>query len=238
MRLAAKSFRELYIESFEFIDIEKAVLSPFYAISNLLRLNSFCWNQIISAIREEDHRIHGISDTSIGHAEEIKKSLAVVERCGSLGWRDMDLETTRGIQGALEEDFKHLVEQTEFLWQTRGQMASMQNKRAETRWTTLTNAFTYMYITPFFIIAQWLTDWLVRFAPVTIISGIYGMNVSEISGSSSNPNIWQFFVAVAAFNVTILVVLAASYWLVIQARQKRAAGVKEIVGYAVGRTNA
>lgn len=81
------AFRELYLRSFEFVDLEAAYASPFYAVSALLRLNCFCWNQIITAIREEDQRINGISDASVGHAEEIKKSLGVVERGGSLGWK-------------------------------------------------------------------------------------------------------------------------------------------------------
>jgi len=60
------------------------------------------------------------------------------------------------------------------------------------------------------------------------------MNVSQISGSSSNPNIWQFFVAVAVFNIIVLLALAVSNWIQIQIKHGRAAGIKEVVGFAVG----
>jgi hypothetical protein len=61
------------------------------------------------------------------------------------------------------------------------------------------------------------------------------MNVSQISGSTSNPNIWQFFVAVAAMNIVMVIVLALSNWVHIQLKHKRVAGVKEVLGFAVGR---
>jgi Mg2+ and Co2+ transporter CorA len=67
------------------------------------------------------------------------------------------------------------------------------------------------------------------------MSGIYGMNVSQISGTSSNPNIWQFFVAVIAFNVLVLLALALSAWIQIVRKHGRKAGLKEILGYSVGR---
>jgi hypothetical protein len=143
-RLEAASFRELYLQSFEFVDLEKATLSPFYAVSNIFRLNCFCWNQIITAIREEDRRINGISDTTVGHAEEIKKSLGVVERAGSLRWKGSDEKITKDTQHDLDEDFRHLVDQTELLWQTRDRMASIRTMKSETRWNSLTNAFTYL----------------------------------------------------------------------------------------------
>lgn len=72
------------------------------------------------------------------------------------------------------------------------------------------------------------------FAPITIMSGIYGMNVSQISGSDSNPNIWQFFVAVAVMNVVVLISLAVSNWIHTRVKHGRRAGVKEIFGFAVG----
>ncbi|KAG0651645.1 hypothetical protein D0Z07_2142 [Hyphodiscus hymeniophilus] len=215
-RLEPASFRELYIQSFEFIDLEQATKSPFYAVANVFRLNCFCWNQIITAIREEDHRTGGISDTTIGHAEEIKKSLSVVDRAGSLGWRGSDEQITKDTQHEMVEDFSHLVDQTELLWQTRDKMASIRATKSEARWNSLTNAFTYL------------------FAPVTIITGVYGMNVSQISGSSTNPNIWQFFVAVAVFNAAVVVALAMWYWVSIQLRHGRSAGLKEVLGFAVG----
>jgi hypothetical protein len=138
------SFRELYLQSFEFVDLEKAVAAPFYAISNLLRLNCFCWTRLITAIREEDHRICGISDTSVGHGEEIKKSLDVVKRGGSLGWKCTDDAVGKETREALEEDFQHLVEQNDILWQNRGKMAAIRTRRSESRWSSLTNAFTYL----------------------------------------------------------------------------------------------
>ena len=65
-------------------------------------------------------------------------------------------------------------------------------------------------------------DMCCRFAPITIISGIYGMNVSEISGSNSNPNIWQG-------------TLVVPNWIHIIAKHGRKAGAKEVLGFAVGR---
>ena len=140
----ASSFRELYLQSLEFVDLEKAVAAPFYAVASLLRLNCFCWNQIITAIREEDHRINGISDTSVGHAEEIHKSLDVVKRGGSLGWKCSDEKLASETREALEEDFRHLVDQSQLLWDTRDKMASIRARRSESRWSSLTNAFTYL----------------------------------------------------------------------------------------------
>jgi len=61
------------------------------------------------------------------------------------------------------------------------------------------------------------------------------MNVSEISGSDSNPNIWQFFVAVVAMNVVVLLSLAISNWVHTMRKHGRKAGVREILGFAVGR---
>ena len=82
----------------------------------------------------------------MGHAEEIKKSLDTVKRGGSLGWRGREDEKSKEVQEALEEDFKHLVDQTDLLWKTREKMATIRQKSSETRWNTLTNAFTYMYV--------------------------------------------------------------------------------------------
>jgi hypothetical protein len=141
-----KSFRELYIESLEFTDPINAISSPFHAISNLLRLNCFCWNQIITAIREEDKRVNGISDTTIGHTEEIKKTLSIVERGGSLHWPGRESAAMKESQEALKEDFEHLVQQTDLLWQNREKMEAIRQHNSETRWNSLTNAFTYMYV--------------------------------------------------------------------------------------------
>lgn len=143
--LSPKSFRELYLETFAFVDLAYASASPFYAISYLLRLNCFCWDKVITNIREEDHRINGVSDTTVGHAEEIQRSLAVVQRSGSLGWQGSGNQFVIETRGRLEEDFKHLVDQTDLLWQTREKMAATRRQKAETRWTALTNTFTYLY---------------------------------------------------------------------------------------------
>ncbi len=144
--LRPKSIREIYLESFEFVDLAQVPTSPLYGVSFLLRLDCFLWNQIITAIREEDHRIHGISDTTIGHAEEIKKTLDVVKRGGSYGWPGKDEPITRPCKTALEEDFQHLVEQTNLLWETREKMAAIRQKDREARWNSLTNAFTYLCV--------------------------------------------------------------------------------------------
>jgi len=145
-RSEPKSFRNLYIESLSFIDIQAAIYSPFYAVSNLFRLNCFCWNQIITAIRDEDKRINGISDTTIGHIEEIKKTLSIVKRGGSLCWPGREETVTKENMDAIREDFEHLVEQTDLLWQTREKMEAIRQRNSDTRWTSLTNAFTYMYV--------------------------------------------------------------------------------------------
>ena len=63
------------------------------------------------------------------------------------------------------------------------------------------------------------------------------MNVSEISGSNTNPNIWQFFVAVVALNFVILLTLAFSNWVHIIRKHERKAGAKEVFGFAVGKVN-
>lgn len=134
----------MYIESFSFIDAAKVAASPFFAISNLLLINYYCWNEIIARIREEDHRLRGISDTSVGHAEEIQRSLGVVQRSGSLGWKGNDEPQAIDIKNRLEEDFKHLVNETDLLWKARDNLAQIRQQRSESRWNTLTNAFTYL----------------------------------------------------------------------------------------------
>lgn len=54
------------------------------------------------------------------------------------------------------------------------------------------------------------------------------MNVSEISGSNSNPNIWQFSVAV----VVVMLALAISNWLHIITKHGRTARAKEVLKFA------
>ena len=143
--LSPKSFRELYIETFAYLNLDHATVSPFYAISYLLRLNCFCWDKVITNIRDEDHRINGVSDTTVGHAEEIQRSLSTVQRSGSLGWQGSEEPFVIETRQRLEEDFKHLVDQTDLLWQTREKMAATRRQKAETRWSALTNTFTYVY---------------------------------------------------------------------------------------------
>ena len=215
--LAPASLREKYLETFAYLDLAQATASPFYAVSYLFRLNCLFWTQVITSIRDEDRRIQGISDMTIGHVEEIQKSLRCLQRGGSTGWPGAEAKLTVETRLALEEDFKHLVGETELLWQTRGKMASIKQHQSETRWTTLTNTFTYV------------------FAPITIMSGIYGMNVSEISGSNSNPDIWQFFVAVVGLNLVVVLTLAVSNWFHIVQKHGRRAGAREVFGFAVGK---
>lgn len=74
------------------------------------------------------------------------------------------------------------------------------------------------------------------FAPLTIMTGIYGMNVSEFSGNKENPDIWQFFVAVIAMNFVMVMILASYNLISIHYQHGRIAGIREIVGFAVGRT--
>lgn len=66
------------------------------------------------------------------------------------------------------------------------------------------------------------------------MTGVYGMNVSQISGTDANPNIWQFFVAVAVMNVVVLITLAISNWIHTIMKHGRKAGVAEIFGFAIG----
>lgn len=139
------SLREFYIKSLEFVSLADVIVSPFYAVSNIFRLNCFCWNEVITAVRLEDRLIKGISDTSIGHGEEINKAFNIVKRGGSYGWQGQDEPCAKETHEALIEDFQHLADQTELLWKNREKMASIKQRNSDARWTTLTNAFTYMY---------------------------------------------------------------------------------------------
>jgi hypothetical protein len=120
------------------------VKSPFYLASGLFGLNCFCWNQVITTIREEDARVGGISDTTIGHAEEITKTLSVIERSGSYRWHGRDEKSALDRQAELVEDYRHLVDQIKLLWDNRDKMADIRKRNSDTRWTALTNAFTYL----------------------------------------------------------------------------------------------
>lgn len=118
--------------------------SPFYLASGLFSLNCFCWNQVITTIREEDARVGGISDTTIGHAEEITKSLSFIERSGSSRWHGSNEKPALDRKAELIEDYKHLVDQIKLLWDNRDKMAEIRKRNSDTRWTALTNAFTYL----------------------------------------------------------------------------------------------
>lgn len=140
-----KSFRELYLETFEYLNLEQAVLSPFYAIHYIVRFNGYCWSQVISEIREEDEQLKDISNSSVGHMEEIRKTFSVVQRGGSLGWKGLDTLITEKIKAYLEEDFKHLLEQSNLLWETRRMRTSIRQQETRAREKALTNSFTYLY---------------------------------------------------------------------------------------------
>jgi hypothetical protein len=139
-----RSFREVYIESLSYQNPAQLAASPFFAISSLLLINSYCWNEVIARIRQEDHRVRGISDYSVGHTEDIERSLGVVQRSGSLGWKGNDEPQTVDIRSRLEEDFKHLVNETDLVWKARDKIRQIRQQNSESRWTTLTNAFTYL----------------------------------------------------------------------------------------------
>jgi hypothetical protein len=69
------------------------------------------------------------------------------------------------------------------------------------------------------------------------MTGVYGMNVSQITGSNTNPNIWQFFVGVTAINVLMVLAFALTSWVHVKWTHGRTAGLKEIFGSAVGHIN-
>ncbi|KAF3940008.1 hypothetical protein ABW19_dt0204002 [Dactylella cylindrospora] len=212
---APKSLRELYIFTLELTNVSQAVASPFYAISPLLKLNFHCWNEVINTIRTEDRRLSDISEASFGHVEEIQHTLAFIERYGTMGWNN-DATSTRvqQTQEELVEDFKHLLHQSDLLWEERRNMASVRDRQRQARWSTLTNSFTFIFV------------------PISLISSIYGMNVTEISGTNQNPGIWQFFVACVGLNVVIVLLMGLSHWWGEMKRHRRVAGVKEVWAFA------
>jgi hypothetical protein len=71
--------------------------------------------------------------------------------------------------------------------------------------------------------------------PVSLISSIFGMNVSQITADNSNPSIWLFFVGTVALNFFVAFVLAILNWLHIRRKHNRTPGFKEFLGFAVGR---
>ena len=71
--------------------------------------------------------------------------------------------------------------------------------------------------------------------PISLISSIFGMNVSQITADDSNPSIWLFVVGTIGLNFFIAFVLAMLNWLHIRMRHNRTPGIKEFLGFAVGR---
>lgn len=140
----SRSFRELYLCAIPFLDPEEVILSPFYAVHHLFRLNRRCWSDVISAIREEDQRINSISEASVSHVEDIRRSFDIVKRGGSLGWANSPTPLTVESKTLLEEDFTHLLKQADFLWESREKMAAVRRRRSEARWNALTNSFTFV----------------------------------------------------------------------------------------------
>lgn len=67
------------------------------------------------------------------------------------------------------------------------------------------------------------------------MTGIYGMNVTEISGDKHNPAIWQFFAAVLVMNVIMLGVLGGYSWAQLRVRLGRKVGTKQALWLALGR---
>lgn len=141
---AERSFRELFLAVYPSLNLSAAIASPFYAFHILLRLNYVTWSDVINSIRREDRRIHGISDTSVGHTEEIARTRALVARGGSGGWKGRGEPLAVEVRAALEEDFRHLVQDTDYLWQERRKLAEVQKRQSENRWNLLTNVFTYV----------------------------------------------------------------------------------------------
>lgn len=60
------------------------------------------------------------------------------------------------------------------------------------------------------------------------------MNVVEISGDSSNPRIWQFFVATVGVNVIIILVLMLAHFFTEISRNKRRPSALEVFKFAIG----
>ena len=234
------SFRALYLASLPHLSLRTCTLSPFYAIHPLFLLNGYCWNQLIDSTRRADAAANGFATTSVSQVEDIRKTADIIGRGGSLGWptpasstshrpksqhesehedeKETDIDSLpEETKAILTENFAHLLSQANLLWETRQKMSAVRQQRRDARTTALTNAFTFL------------------FAPLSLISGIYGMNISQISGSPSNPSAWQPVVAVAVLNVGILVLLALGNWLVVLRRYERRAGWGEVLGFAVGR---
>lgn len=144
----AQSFRQLYLTTLPTLPIHIAVLSPFYTMTPLFQLCFHCWNTVIWNVREADKRVGGISTTSVGHTEEIQKTMSLLDRYGSYGWGidDRVKKTVEERRTMLVEDFKHLLSQTELLWDARRKWKAILDKRKDSKTSALTNSFTYMYV--------------------------------------------------------------------------------------------
>jgi hypothetical protein len=106
---------------------------------------------VIAAIREEDDRLNEISEApSTNHIEDIRKSLSVVRRGGSLAWPGGTNPSNLVMQtkADLEEDFHHLLDQTDLVWKNREKKAAVRRRHRDDRTTALTNAFAYLYARP------------------------------------------------------------------------------------------
>lgn len=62
---------------------------------------------------------------------------------------------------------------------------------------------------------------MLSFVPLSLVSSVFGMNVSQISGSTQNPNIWYFFVVVIALNIGIVGALGMSNWFQMLLHRRR-----------------
>jgi hypothetical protein len=61
------------------------------------------------------------------------------------------------------------------------------------------------------------------------------MNVIQISGDSSNPNIWQFFVVSIGVNLLIILTLSLTHAIGTRVSNENSPGFKEALCFAIGR---
>ncbi|KAF2759124.1 hypothetical protein EJ05DRAFT_509986 [Pseudovirgaria hyperparasitica] len=212
-----KTFRELYIEMLASSNLAEAALSPFVAFSPLFKLNCYTFNQLMYTFRQEDAKVEGVSELyPVNLTEEIRRSLESVERGGSLGWKASSTPFEQDTKERLREDFNYALKSSEMLWQAREKYNDTHHRRTNARISALANAFAFF------------------FAPISLISSIYGMNITEISGDDSNPRLWQFFVAVAGLCVVIMLIIAVSAWVQMAVQLHRRARFKDILTFALG----
>ena len=81
----------------------------------------------------------------MNHVEDIRRTFDIVKRGGSLGWMKCSSHEVLEAGEKLEEDFTHLLKQADFLWDSREKRAQVTRRKAEARWSALTNAFTFVY---------------------------------------------------------------------------------------------